>query len=72
MCWYRWKFWRLAWSINPLGHIGSIVTFKPEGVWRPLPFCSRLVWFTPCDPTQLCDVIEYSYTKARQQWMRRN
>lgn len=36
MCWYRWKLWRLAWSLNS----GGSGIWDGDGMW--LPLCGRL------------------------------
>ena len=47
----------MAWSLNALGLCGSTVSRDPPGVWRPLPCCTHLVWFTPGAVT--CVTLQY-------------
>lgn len=39
MVWYRWKFWRFAWSLNP-----DAAVIDGSGQWHPL--VGRLMWLT--------------------------
>jgi len=39
MIWYRWKFWRFAWSLN---HDAAVI--DGDGQWHPI--VGRLMWLT--------------------------